>query len=375
MGDKALENLVRAASQGGLTRRAFLARAAAIGLSATVAGQILAACGGDEGDGGGGGGEEVAIAFCTYGGSFGKAIEDAWVTPYMAANSNVKIAMDEPTDYAKIQAMVEAENVTWDLVDVGNDFAIGDFEKLCEPLDSSVIPMDELNPEVLVTTGYRVPFISYSVVVAYRTDKFGDDPPTSFADFFDLKKYPGKRGVYNDVMGVALEIALVADGVDPAELYPLDMDRAYKKLDTIKDQIVWWDTGEQSVQLLVDGEISMGVSWNGRITAAAKEGAPITNMWDQHFLTADYLMIPKGSANVDPAMEFIAYMVSADHNAEIAKFIDYGPVNVNAADKVDPEVAKTLPSTYLDGALALDDIWWGQNRNDLTAGWQAWVQG
>jgi putative spermidine/putrescine transport system substrate-binding protein len=377
MGDKALENLVRAASQGGLTRRAFLARAAAIGLSATVAGQILAACGSsdDSGDGGGGTGEAVSIGFCSYGGTYQEAQIKAWVDPFMAANKNITVVGDEPTDYPKIKAMVEANNVTWDVVDIGNDFGIGEFEQYCEKLDAGLIPFDKLQPDLYQTTGYRVPVISYSVVIGYRSDKLNGKVPASFADFFDLDNFPGKRGVYNYASGGLPEIALVADGVAVEALYPLDMDRAFKKMDTIKDQLVWWDTGAQSAQLLADGEVSMGMSWNGRLSEANKEGADIGIMWDQHILTADYLMITKGSKYVAEANQLIAWMVSADNNAEISKYINYGPTNVDAVSKVPADVAKELPSTYLDTAIGFDDVWWGANYSKVNPDWQSWVQG
>ncbi len=372
MSDATLEDLVRGAARGRLTRRAFLARAAAVGLSATVAGQLLSACGEEEGAGGG---EAVTISFCSYGGTYQEAQVKAWIEPFMEANPNIKVVGDEPTDYAKIQAMVEANNVTWDVVDVGNDFAIGEFERLCEPLDESVIPFDELQPGIFPTTGFRVPCIAYSVVIGYRSDKMGGKVPTSFADFFDLKNFPGKRGVYNYASGGLLEIALIADGVTQEELYPLDVDRAYRKMEQIRDQMVWWDTGAQSAQLLADGEVSMGMSWNGRLSEANEAGANIGIMWDEHILTADYLMIPKGSAHVDEAMQLIAWMVSADHNAEISKHIDYGPPNINAVPKVPEEIAKRLPTAHLDGAYGFDDLWWGNNYSKVNPGWQKWVKG
>lgn len=349
-------------------------RAFAVVLVLVLALGIVAGCG-DEGEGEETGTEEeVTIVFASYGGTFQEAQTKAWIEPFMAANPNITVIQDEPTEYAKIQAMVESGNVTWDVVDTGNDFAIGEFEELCEPLDDAVVPFDELQPDVFPTTGYRVPNIAYSVVVGYRPDMLDGKVPTSFADFFDLDNFPGKRGVYNFISGGLPEMALLADGVAPEDLYPLDMERAYRKLDTIKDEMVWWDTGAQSAQLLADGEVSMGMSWNGRLSEAQEEGAPIEIMWDQHILTADYLMIPKGCKNVDAAMKLIAWITSAENSAEISNFIDYGPPNINAIEKVDPEVASRLPTAYGDTAVGFDDVWWGENYSKLNPDWQNWVQ-
>ena len=377
MDTRTLDDLVRATLHGPVTRRAFLMKAAAVGLSATAAGGLLAACG-EEDDGGDGGatGEAVSLSLVTWGGSWGDAVKQAWVEPFMAANTNITVVMDEPTEYPKIKAMVEANSVDWDVVNISNDFGIGpSFEKYCEPLDKTIVPFDELQPELFPTTGYRVPVISYSVVVGYRSDKLGGKAPTSFADFFDLQNFPGKRGVYDYVSGGLPEMALVADGVPPDALYPLDMDRAYKKIDTIKDALVWWDTGAQSVQLLADGEVGMGMSWNGRLTEANEQGSDIGIMWDQHILTADYLMITKGSKKTEAANQLIAWMISADNNAEITKYIDYGPANIDAIPKVDPAVADKLPTAYLDTAFGFDDMWWAENYDKVVADWQSYIQG
>jgi putative spermidine/putrescine transport system substrate-binding protein len=341
-------------------------------LVAVVLGLTLAgACGGEEatptGDE-----EEVTLVFVSWGGTFQEAQTKAWLEPYMDEHPNVTIIQDEPTEYAKIQAMVESGNVTWDVVDIGNDFGLGESERLCELLDPSIVPFDELQPEELLTNGYRAPVHVYSTVVGYRPDKLGGQAPTSFADFFDLAKFPGKRGCYNWVMGGLLEMALVADGVAPEDLYPLDVERALAKIDTIKDKIVWWDTGAQSAQLLADGEVVMGMSWNNRLVTAKEEGAPIEIMWDQHVMMADYVMIPKGCKNLDAAMALIGWITSAEHSADLSKYVASGPGNSNSV--ADPKYADNVPTAHLEGAVAQDDVFWGDNYDDLDPTWQNWVQ-
>ncbi len=334
---------------------------------------IGAACGGGGGGGGEGGGEQITLTFVSYGGAYQEAQTKAWLEPFMEANPNIKIVQEEPIDYAKLVAMVESGNVTWDVADVGNDFGLASDEQYLEPIDCSIVPCDELQPDLFPTTGYRVPDIIYSVVVAYRTDAFGQ-PPTSFADFFDLERFPGKRGCFNWSAGGLLEMALLADGVPPEELYPLDLDRAFAKLDTIKDQCVWWDTGAQSAQILADGEVTMGMSWNGRIYDIQQEGAPVEIMWDQHIATADYLVIPKGTKNLEAAQQLVAWITSAEHSAELSYHITYAPPNENAVDKVDPSKVNDLPTTYLDTAIGFDDVWWDENFDAVDTRWQEWIQ-
>jgi putative spermidine/putrescine transport system substrate-binding protein len=347
-----------------------------LSLVALLAGS-LAACGGD-GDAGSDGGDEadeVTIVFASGGGAYGEAINRAWLVPFMEANPDVKVVHDMSYgDPAKIKAMVEANNVTWDVIDVGNDFGIGDTTSLLEKLDPSVVPLDELQPETLPSTGYRAPDATIGVIVGYRTEDFPGDKPMTFADFFDLEKFPGKRGCFNYASGGIIEMALLADGVPVEELYPLDLDRAFAKLDTIKDSVIWWETGAQSVQLLVDGEVSMGMSWNGRISTAQAEGAPLEIMWNEFFLTADYLIVPKGTKHPEAAMKLIGYITSAEHNADLAQYIDYGPTNVNAIEKLDPEQADRIPSSHADTAIGWDDEWWAANYDTVNEAWQSWVQ-
>lgn len=320
------------------------------------------------------GAEEVTLTFVSFGGAYQEAQTKAWLEPFMEANPHITIVQEDPTDYAKLQAMVESGNVTWDVVDVGNDFGLASDEDILEPIDCQVVPCDELRPDLFPTTGYRVPDIIYSVVVAYRTDAFGGNAPTSFADFFDLENFPGKRGIWNFPSSGALEWALLADGVAPEDLYPLDLERAFSKLDTIKDQIVWWDTGAQSAQLLADGEVTMGMSWNGRIYDIQQQGAPVEIMWDQHILTADYLVIPKGTQHLEEAQQLIAWIVSAEHNAELSKYITYAPPNENGVDQVDQTKVKDLPTTYIESGIGFDDVWWDENFEAVDQAWQEWLQ-
>jgi len=369
--DDTLNDLTTRLKTGRLTRREFVLRAVALGVSVSAIGTVLSACGGDDEAASG---DQVTLAFVSWGGTFQEAQTKAWLDPYSKEFPNVKFVQDEPTEYAKIQAMVESGNVTWDAVDIGNDFGLGaNAAELCEKLDPAIVPMDELQPDKLLTTGYRAPIHVYSTVVGYRPDML-DTAPASFADFFDVEKFPGKRGAYNWVMGGLLEMALIADGVALADLYPLDTDRAYKKIDTIKDDIVWWDTGAQSVQLLTDGEVAMGMSWNNRIVTAREEGAAEEIMWGQHIMMADYMMIPKGSKNVEEAMKFIGWMCSAEHAADLSKYVASGPGNELAIPKTDPKFLADIPTEHLDGAFPQDDQFWADNYEKLDPDWQNWVQ-
>src|SRR5919197_6684509 len=202
----------------------------------------------------------TTLGFVSYGGAYQEAQRKGWLQPYSQL-TGVQFTEEEGTDYAKIKSQVESGQVTWDIVDVGNDFGLDANKDLLEPLDYNLIAKDQILEGFAGT--YRVGDITYGVVQAYNTDKVSGTP-SGWADFFDLQKFPGKRGLWKYATGGVLEFALMADGVGPKELYPLDVDRALKKLETIKSQIVWWDTGAQSQERIGAGEVALSMIWNGR---------------------------------------------------------------------------------------------------------------
>lgn len=335
-----------------------------------VVGLVVAACGGDESSDSG-----TTFTYTSWGGAWQEAQTTAWIDPYMEANPDVTIVQDEPTDYAQLQAMVEAGQVTWDVVNVENDFGLSRTEDLLEPIDCDIVPCDELQPENLVTTGYRVPLILWSTAVAYRTDAWDGREPAGWEDFFDTEKFPGPRTVRRSGPGSAvIEGALLADGVDPDQLYPLDIDRALAKLDTIKDDIIWWEVGQQCAQLLADNEAVMGLCYNGRVFDIQQEDAPVKIQWNASLTQADYAVVPKGTKNVDAAMEFIAYITSAEHNADVSEYISYAPPNVNAAENVYPDMKEHLPTSYLDQTVFRDDEWLDANFDELSERFLEWLQ-
>ncbi|MEM7534156.1 MAG: ABC transporter substrate-binding protein [Chloroflexota bacterium] len=312
------------------------------------------------------------VAFTSWGGAYQEAQTNAYLNDF-ASETGIEVVQDGPTDYAKIVAMVEAGQVTWDVVDIENDFAIGSTEQYFEPLDYSIIPKDEILPGL--ANEYRVGSILYATVIGYNTDEFGDAGPQGWADFFDPEGFPGTRSLPNRASRYIFEVALVADGVDPAELYPLDVERAIAVLDRVKDDAIFWETGSQSAQQLADGEASMGMIWNGRIQTAIDEGAPLAIEWNQHVALPDFYAVPKGAPNKDAAMQLIAYMVSAEHNHKIADFISYAPVNVETFDKVNADMAPLLP-TYEDRpsqGFIVDDAWWDENRDAMLEAYNAWM--
>lgn len=345
----------------------LMSRGEFLKLSGTgIAGGALLGAAGCGGSGAAGNG----LVFTSYGGSFQKAQAKAWLSPF-SEKTGIKIRQDSPTDYAKLQAMVENEQVTWDVLDVGNDFGLESNADLLEPLDYSVINREPILEGY--ASEYRIANILYANVIGYNTEEV-DGTPEGWTDFFDIETFPGQRGLYKNP-SQTFEIALLGDGVSAKSLYPLDVERALAKLDTIKDRIVWWETGNQSAQLVADGEVAMVAAWNGRVQTAIDGGAPIEIQWNQNLQTADYLIVPKGTQNKEQAMKLIAYIVSAENNHRISKLITYAPVNEKSIPKLDQEVASGLPTAYRDTGVPYNAEWWDENRDETTERFNEWLLG
>lgn len=358
--------------ENALTRRELLKRgvAAGVGLAAAPSALGYAAREASAATA-----KSVTLTFVSFGGAYQTAQTKAWLEPFQKAHPNIKIVQDQPTDYSKIKAQVEAGNVTWDVVDVGNDFGLERNKDILLPIDPKVVKNANKPLPGVINGRYRVGDIIYGVVQAYRADKMPSGRvPQAWADFFDLKRFPGKRGLWKFVSGGLLEFALVADGANPRKLYPLDVNRAFKRLDTIKKDIVWWDTGAQSAQLLADGEVTIGMSWNGRIFDIQKQGAPVKIQWNQTFQTQDFLVVPKGTKHPAEAMQLIDYITSCANAARLSYFITYAPPYACALGKVNPKVKQDLPTTYSSKALFFSDRWWDKNFAEVDKRFQAWLQ-
>src|SRR5262245_29460996 len=312
----------------------------------------------------------VTLTFTSFGGVYQDAQKKAWQEPYTAL-TGVQFQNDENSSNATIKAQVEAGQVTWDVVDVGNDFGLDANKDLLEPLDYTLIPRDEMNQDLTVSD-WRVPDITYGVVLGYNTDATAGKVPAGWADYFDTTKIPGKRGAWDYSEGGMFEFALMADGVKPKDLYPLDLERATAKLDTIKDDIVFWQSGAESQELLGSGEVAMSMMWNGRAWSAKNiDNNPVEIQWNQQIVTADYLVVPKATPNTDAAMKFIAYASCAANNAKPSDYIPYGPTNTKST--ANEAMVKDLSVTNADENSAyFNDAYLGEHFAEIDAAWQAW---
>ncbi|WP_149139533.1 ABC transporter substrate-binding protein [Gemmobacter caeruleus] len=310
------------------------------------------------------------MVFTSWGGTTQDAQAAHWAAPF-TEKGGPAVVQDGPTDYGKIKAMVEAGAVTWDVVDVEYDWALQAGKAgLLEPLDFTVIDKTKLDPRFV--SDFAVGSFYYSFVLGWNPANFPDASPATLADLFDTAKFPGKRTFYKWSAPGVIEAALLADGVAPDALYPLDLDRAFKKLDTIKADIIWWEGGAQSQQLLASGEAPIGFFWNGRLSALQADGMEVGISWDQNITAADALVVPKGTKNKEAAMKFIAEATSAEGQAAFAAATGYAPVNLGSADLMDPAIRATLPDAQTAVQVNADMAYWADHRDEIGNRWYAW---
>lgn len=315
-----------------------------------------------------------SLVVVSWGGSFQEAQRKALFEPF-TEEFGIKVIEDSPSDQAKIRAMVKTNNVTWDVVDLGSYYPdnLGSLGFL-EPIDYSIVDNTDLLPKFAAK--FHVGTITYSDILAYRTDVFPEGKaPTSTADFWDVKKFPGRRSMYALPLS-NYTFAMVALGYKPNEVYPLTdekIDQIYKKMDEVKPHVtVWWKAGAQPAQLLVDKEVVMASAWNGRIEKVIREGAPIKIIWSGGALQGDSWCIPKGAPNKDLAMLFIAWQALPEVNWRTSKYISYGPINKKSFDKVDPLYKGALPSDFVDVQVPTDFAWWSKYYSREVERWNEW---
>lgn len=302
--------------------------------------------------------QDRSVTIASWGGSFQEAQSKALFEP-AEANTGIEVRQETYGGMSDVRLQVRTNQVTFDIVTSGRGSAArAGAEGLLEELDYSIIDISNFLPEM--ASEYCVGSSVFSTVYAWNTDTYGDNGPQSWADFWDVEKFPGTRAYRNKVAG-ALEPALMADGVPPEEVYEVlsseeGIERALDKIRELKPHIaVFWSSGAQQAQLMKDGEVDMTTGWNGRFDNAAKDGAKVAHSFYQGLYDADCFAIPKGAPNKDVAMEFLAEISKAEYQDDLPKYIAYGPTNMLAYETgvITPEVAATLPSAPENAAMQL----------------------
>jgi putative spermidine/putrescine transport system substrate-binding protein len=317
------------------------------------------------------GGEE-SVVFNTTGGEFSETLNEVVSVPF-SEESGIKVVSVAPNNEAKVRLMVEKNRVEWDVVHTDPTFAIKYCDEFTEPLDFDIIDTSGL-PDELVSE-CAVPLIRPAFLLVYNTDKYGDNPPTGWKDFFDLEQYPGTRGMFNSAADSgALEAAMVSAGTTLDHAGEIDLDAAFDQLDRIKSEVTFFATGSEMQEALGSKRVDMGIAWLGRAYSAVEAGAPYKPVWNEAIHYYDALMVVKGAPHKDAAMKFINHAVSANVQAKISEKTTYPAAN----DEAKPVMSKNqdLFSPPADAAaVARNYDWWIDNLDEATTRWTDWSTG
>ncbi|WP_225026048.1 ABC transporter substrate-binding protein [Xinfangfangia pollutisoli] len=334
------------------------------------------------------------VVVLSWGGSYGGAQTEAHLKPFTAKTGIPTTMTDSDNPATPIKAQVEAGNVTVDVASVEYADAIRLCDEgLLEPIDINSLPAGADGTPAAedflagAVTDCGVSTDIWANIFAYDSTKFsGDAAPKTVADFFDLEKFPGKRGLKKGAKAV-LEFALLGDGVPASEVYatlstPEGVDRAFAKLDTIKKDVVWWEAGAQPPQLLADGEVAMTTAYNGRIfNAVITEGKPFSIIWDGQIYENEMYVIPKGAPHMEDALEFVKYATSTEGLRAQAQYISYGPARKSALkDELLFNDGKTVMGPHLPtapenmtNALESNFEFWVDKDAELNERFNAWL--
>jgi putative spermidine/putrescine transport system substrate-binding protein len=318
------------------------------------------------------------LTVVNFGGANANAQKTAYYEPFDKAGLGKVVAVEYNGEQAKIKAMVDTKKVSWDVVEAESpDAARGCEEGLFEKIDwSKVGPKADFQPAAVTECGVGI-FV-WSTVMAYDSSKV-KTAPASWADFWDTRKFVGKRGMRKGAR-YNLEFALMADGVKPADVYKVlatkeGADRAFRKLGELKPQIQWWEAGAQPPQFLVAGDVILTTAFNGRISAAQQEGKPLAVGWYGNIYDLDYWVIPKGTPNKELAYKFIHFASTPEAQAVYAQNIAYGPTNTKALARLGDKVTAKLPTAPANAkdALQFSVKFWADEGEALEKRFASWA--
>ena len=333
-----------------------------------------------------------------YGGAWGDAQQRAVIDPFMEKNPSIEVNVikNAHSALAALRTQLETGNITYDVIDIPQEaLAIAcedglvenfDHDEILSPAPDGTLPSEDFLPGMLKDC--VAPQVVYSIQFGYNPETYSNNAPQTLADVFDVEQFPGKRGLqrrpYNN-----LEWALIADGVDRNNVRDVlateeGLDRAFAKLDTIKDHIVWWDKAAAGIQQLSAGQVQILASYNGRFWKAKNvDGQNIEQIWDAQIYTVSPWVVAKGQMTPE-VKAFIRHATSTETLAQISKIIPYAPTRQSSIELnsgnwtsvdtgTDMEAEMVTNPNNFTGSIPRDGAWWAENGGLINERWEEWL--
>ncbi len=332
------------------------------------------------------------LTVASWGGAYSESQKRAYFTPFQNETGIEIKLVSHNGAFGALLAEGGASPPKWDLVDLGPAI----LESACrdgklEKVDASVLvaavdgtsARDDFLPGMLHECG--VPSVAWSSAIVFDKRSFKKAAPRTAKDFFDVKRFPGKRALPRTPK-YTLELALMADGVEPEEVYQMlatreGIARALKRLEEIRGHIVWWDRAHEPLKMLAKQDAAMAIAFNGRIfSAIVAQNKPFGLIWDGQVYDLDLWAIPKGSPNKTSALKLIAFATKPERLARQARWFPYGPVRKSALKligkhpEVDVNMSDYIPTSQMNfkRALRMDAAWWTSHEAEMTEHLKVW---
>ncbi|BAC48812.1 ABC transporter substrate-binding protein [Bradyrhizobium diazoefficiens USDA 110] len=323
---------------------------------------------------------EDQLVIATTGGLMGNTLAKYFYEPFNKARNVevVPVAVEVPDQWARAKAMQRTGKMEFDIVTATGPDLVGRTDML-EKIDCAKLPSVQKFGVSDACQPYGVARTTGGMLITYNTEAFKEKAPKTWADFWDVKQFPGPRGLPDtgDSDWWVPVAALLADGVKADQLFPLDLNRAYKKLDEIRPNVsVWWKTGDQVQQIMRSREVVLAMSYSGRALAVVKEGAPVAMSWDQAIRDTGYMAVLKGAPDLNAAMAYLDFFyASPDAHVPFMRAVNYATASKSAIELLKPEernLYATSPENY-EKLVKPDFAWIGEHRNELRERWMAWL--
>lgn len=299
------------------------------------------------------------------GGTSGDAMQAGYIDPF-TASTGIPVERVPTADLGKLQAAVKAGTHEVDVAELDSISAVAaNALGLTETIDYAELkPVNPLTPAGQMP--YGLGYQEFSTVPSWADSA---KALTSFTDFFNPTDFPGRRSI-PDYPSFVIPVALVADGVDPAKMYPLDLPRAFKALDRIKGDLVLWKSGAEPVQQMQSGEVDYAVAWSGRVNN--QSGVQYT--FNQGMIDVAFLTVPKGGTQTDSVYSFLRGVTDVNNQLTAVKIIPYPAPSKDLPALIPADLAPSLPTTpdNLAKQFRLDPVWWATNYEKVAAEWEKW---
>ncbi|NNL19211.1 MAG: ABC transporter substrate-binding protein [Boseongicola sp.] len=311
------------------------------------------------------------VVVVNFGGKMGDVKRKAFYDPF-TQDTGIEVVTVSPPELAKLKLMVEQGAVEWDLVDLLPAW-VGAAKQmdLLQEVDDSIVDRADALPAAKDPLACGVSVSAGGI--AYPTDRLQGQQPKTWPEFWDVANHPGRRGLRTRVADT-LEIALMADGVAPADVYPCDVERAFKALDRIKPHVSHWiDSTAQTVSLIQSNETDYTFTYTTRVKGMQESGVPMEYSFEQNLLGMVFTAVPKGAPNSDGAMRLLSYIMDPDRQVEMANGSGDAPTYVSSIEKVDADVRKWLPDLSSDNNMVINGDWWAANAAELGPRMKEWL--